>query len=227
MFAKAISFVFCVAIFTPAIASASEPPVESTVNPFQKTTVSGFDDNVDLYDESTWADLEPEEKDKLREIRAKKRTTVPGVQKNLSLLPVDDNELPPILKSSEASRSSRNQDWWYSRDNKLTNLTIGFGVTWGISVAATAIIWSVHAKNANQCDSEEDIVSDRCMNGVKQSLSLAPLGYITSSVAGISLLGTIVSGAVLGSHRNAKPFISASRNSIGIGFSGKIPSIKL
>ena len=218
----------CVVFFAPMVANAAEPI--TTTDPFQKTTVPGFSDNVDLYDESTWADLEPEEKDKLRAVKARIRNKTAPIE-TLPKLPASDKELPPIFLQSRTNKNQK-QNWWYNRHQNLKNATIGFGITWGLSTAATAIIWSMHSKNNKKCiDSSQNIHDDqklgRCVNGAKQSLNLIVPGYITSSIVGASMLGTIISGALLGAHVNSKPFISANRNSISIGLSGRLPSLKL
>lgn len=225
MFKNILIFI-CITIFTPLVANAAEPEAMVTTDPFQKTTVPGFDESVDLYDESTWKDLSPEEKDELRaaQARLRNKSAVPLPQK---ILPIDDNELPPILaKPKRQKKLSNDQLWWSHRDNALRSATIGLGVTWAISTTATAIIWGIHVKNAKNCNNAINDIDDeqkfgKCINGGEQSLNLAVPGYISSSISGATFLGTIISGAMLGTHRNAKPFISASNNSAGIGLTGR------
>lgn len=190
-----------------------ETPAEETAPPGSdeaaatKTTVDGFPESVDLYDESTWSDLTVEQKDALYAERARRRTQPDPVV--LRTDPASERaEVQAELGSSKRrhSVSARKLEWWNDRDRKLRNLTIGFGVTWGIATVVNAIIWAIHVRNANTCIDGE---FDQCARGAEQSTNLIVPGALAATVAGVGFVGTVVSGSLLGAHRNNRPIAAA------------------
>ena len=200
-------------------------PSTNTTDPFRKTSVPGFPPEIDLNDESTWVGLKPAEKDKLRAIRAgiraKMAESAPGPAG-----PTDD-ERAPATKRRESSSDPGNSKaaWWEARDRQLVAATIGFGVTWAVSLAATGIILAINAQNADDCSTASNTLSetdvDRCSEGATQSANLIVPAAIFGTVAGISLIGTIVSGSLLGGHRNSRGFVVAGPRSFGLGWTGR------
>ncbi|MEM6993082.1 MAG: hypothetical protein AAF721_21395 [Myxococcota bacterium] len=205
-----------------------ELPREPAPDPFAKVTPPGFPDFVDLNDESTWVELEVAQKDELRAIRARSLAAAAEGRESAP------KPSPPADTSSEAREAlgpprpaRRDQEriaWWEERDARLVNLTLGFGITWGLSSILTAIILGVHFNTIDKCEQAATTLAtpdlDRCAGSARRSSKLAIPGYLMATVASGSMIGTIVSGAILGGHRNTRAFVLtpvAGRRVVGVG----------
>lgn len=208
------------------VEEASEPS-GATTDPFQKQRVPGFPPEVDLNDEATWAELKPEQKDELRAIRARNQLRASGNEDAVADEPKAesgpvDRERAPGTRRSTRRRSAEAQ-WWEARDQQLVGTTVGFGVTWGVTLGAALALIAAQQQGNSDCttDLQSSGETGRCETAARRNANLAAPIYVLGAVSGISLIGTIVSGSLLGGHRNAKPFVVAAPSHLGLGVSGR------
>lgn len=166
-------------------------------------------DAIDLDDESTWEDLTPEQKDKLRAERAER-----NYQRRLAAGP----QPPPALETDEAAelREARGEhareredptSAAESYDNAMRNAVIATGVIAGVA-GLVAVILAVQAgKAVSECDADEAVLNG-CRPAVDKTVNFALGSYVTGSIAGASAVGLIVTGSMLGAHRSRRSYLT-------------------
>lgn len=195
----------------------------ATTDPFAVTPLPGFPPGVDINDETTWSDLKPEQKDELRAIRAKMRAKASpppmGVEREAERFPSDEDRPPLHARRT----SSAKEEYWYQREHSLVVSTAAFGVTWGVSTIALALILNANLNGADECnrDASAGIGADSCDRAVERTTNLVVPTYLFGAVSGASFIGTVVSGAMLGAHRNTKPLIFSDGRGLNMGVSGR------
>lgn len=99
-------------------------------------------------------------------------------------------------------RQSEAEAYWYDREAILRNTTIALGTTTGVLVVIDAALLGAMSARLNRC--VESPTSSMCPQAIKDFSVMAPVSYTVGVFAGAGLVGTIISGALLGAHRNNK-----------------------
>ena len=217
------------------------PPEPSNApDPFAPERVEGFPATVDLRDESTWSDLTVQQKDELRAIRASRDAAAAEGR------PVPpraiEHEKPPGFDSAAMERTSRRLgavnrrrgsealDWYDEREARLVRLTVGFGVTWGVSLIVTGALAAYARSLGTDCAAEvSDSVIDPappgsiCNDEAKKAKRLMIPVWIFGIAGSVSGIGTLISGGYLGGHRGSRPYLGASvgRRQAGVNLGGR------
>ncbi len=187
----------------PAESDASEPdpaeaPSTADPEPDMPVTVEMQDGRrvVDLADESTWEGLSPTQRDKLRAERARRDAgTAPLVP-----APSEASEQPPAATrrwdagSTNLQRQTELQAYYEMKERRLVTSTAVFGGVWGVLTLGA-------------------LVAAGTGNGSPGLYAVIGVG------TGVSGLGTIVSGTMLGAHRNTRPlYFAASPGGLTLRF---------
>jgi hypothetical protein len=176
---------------------------------------------VDLYDESTWSALSPEQKDKLRALRAEQRYQAAHAgqapQGDIAPVPTrharsdEANEIAE-LRAEHRRFLSRAESRWEDQDGRLVTATAVTGVFWGIGVAATI---GMAVSIDNKTDACLDQLSnggalggsgDSCSAEASRSAKRLAVGtYVVGTMTGVLAVSFLVSGIMLGVHRSNRP----------------------
>lgn len=184
-------------------ATPDTPPGEA------RATIPGVPPGVELFDESTWASLSVEEKDRMRAIRAEilYQQRQAGVM-SASVAPaprLDPTDRPP-RRSEYARRAYREE--WEARDSSLATTTAVMGLLWGVGLITTVVLAAQVRKEVDDCsDSIDDVNFDAsaCTSTIRNVRGLTIGAWFTGVVATGAGVGTIVAGSFLGAHRSRRP----------------------
>ncbi len=152
---------------------------------------------VDLEDEGSWDGLSSSTKDKLRAERARRQAKAVAptdVAPPATEIPDRDPERPPI-RSAPPPRADGDLERYYKhKDRQLVITTAVLGGVWGVLTLTTIGLVS----------------SGRGTPALHSAMA------VFTSASG---LGTIVSGTLLGAHRNTRPlYFTAGRGGVGVRF---------
>ncbi len=177
---------------------------------------------VDLEDESTWAALSVEEKDRIRALRASRQADSTDPQSSSATVEPPSSAPPPRL-SEYAQRQYRvderqaEAEAWKERDQGLIAAT---AVTASISAVALviAIALRVSARNAASDCANEIAMTDfgagssmvPCVDEAKAIDNRLLGSKLLFVLAGGAGAGAIVAGSFLGAHRARKPTVGFS-----------------
>lgn len=141
---------------------------------------------VDLVDESTWEGLSPSQRDRLRVERARRES---GTEPLAPPAPVPPDAArvrkPGLDAGTFARRQSELKLYYETKERRLITATAAFGGVWGVLTLTTLIAAGTGTRSPG-------------LYGV--------LGLGT----GVTGLGTVVSGTMLGAHRNTRPLYFAA-----------------
>lgn len=179
--------------------SAKSPPTEPTTGPVAPVTIQTQDGPrvIDLEDEASWEGLSSATKDKLRAERARRQANAQASTEPAKLapdLPGRDPELPPTRSAPAPRPSGELQGYYKDKERQLVITTAVLGGLWGVlTLTSIGLVSSGRGTPA--------------LNGA--------IGVFTAA----SGLGTIVSGTLLGAHRNTRPlYFTAARGGVGVRF---------
>ena len=152
---------------------------------------------VDLEDEASWEGLSPAAKDRLRAERARRQAEAvasPEPADEGAHVPGTDLERPPT-RSAPRPRNARKLETYYKdKGRHLVIATAVLGGAWAVLISTSIGLAST---------------------GSGTPALYGTLGTLTSAAG----LGTIVSGTLLGAHRNTRPlYFTAGRGGIGLRF---------
>lgn len=152
---------------------------------------------IDLEDEASWDGLSSSTKDKLRAERARRQAKAAAptdVAPPATEAPDRDPERPPI-RSAPPPRANEDLERYYRhKDRQLVITTAVLGAAWGVLTLTTIGLVS----------------SGRGTPALHRAMA------VFTSASG---LGTIVSGTLLGAHRNTRPlYFTAGRGGVGVRF---------
>jgi len=205
-----------------AAPTTNEPVTDAAPEPAPAPTpapIPGVPAGVDLDDEATWSELSPEQKDRLRAIRAEQRYQ--AVQAGQA--PRVDPAYGPARRSSSAEADeiaelraehrrmiSRADARWADQDNRLVAATAATGALWAVGVAVTVGMAVGIERKVDACADEvsSDPFSnaDSCSEVAGRSTRRLAVGtYVVGSITGVLAVGFLVSGILLGVHRSNRP----------------------
>lgn len=181
------------------VAPDAKAPEEPTTSPLSPLTVQTQDGPriVDLDDEASWEGLSSPTKDKLRAERARRQAKARASTEPAQPapdLPGRDPELAPTRSAPATRHSGELQGYYKDKERQLVITTAVLGGLWGVlTLTSIGLVSSGRGTPA--------------LNGA--------IGIFTAA----SGLGTIVSGTLLGAHRNTRPlYFTAGRGGIGLRF---------
>ena len=105
------------------------------------------------------------------------------------------------------------QQLYRDREKRMRSMTLGFGITWGASVALTGILAAVRTTRLNAVCTGED--PDPCVEQQQKGQRLSAPVALLGTTAAILGVGTLISGIVLGIHQNNRFMVGVSRQSLG------------
>jgi len=215
---------------TTETAQPAEPPPPAAVTPVEPAAppaIPGVPAGVDLFDESTWSELSPEQKDKLRALRAEQRyqAAQAGEAPQGDAAPAttgraksdEANEIAE-LRADHRRFLSRAESQWAEQDGRLVTATAITGVFWGIGVAATIAMAVSIGKKADACVDQLSNggalggSGDDCSAEAGRSARRLAVGtYVVGSMTGVLGVSFLVSGILLGVHRSNRPEWAVAR----------------
>lgn len=179
--------------------SARGPSTDPATAPLTPITIQTQDGPrvVDLDDEASWEGLSSATKDKLRAERARREAKAQASTEPAKLdpdLPSRAPELPPTRSAPAPRPGGELQGYYKDKERQLVITTAVLGGLWGVlTLTSIGLVSSGRGTPA--------------LNGA--------IGVFTAA----SGLGTIVSGTLLGAHRNTRPlYFTAGRGGVGVRF---------